>query len=136
MRVGADVDDLRPHPWKQKIGQRERSEEVGAERGLEPVDGLGALRGDHTGVVDEDVHVAVEQIWKRPHRRLIGEVEFHHRSVAAHLGGALRAQFEIADREDHLRAGPRECRRGAEPHAVGGAGHDDAGSAEVAESAH
>jgi hypothetical protein len=65
--IGADIDDLRTHPLEQQVGQRERAKEVRAHRHLEAIDGVTTLLRDHARVIDQDVHVAGEQIGKRPH---------------------------------------------------------------------
>jgi len=131
--VGTDVDDLRTHSIEQQVGQRERAEEVCAQGDLETVNRLAASLGNHTGVVDEDVHVAVEEAGERSHRSLIGEIEFHHRRVAADLRGTLCAQLEVANRQDHLGASTGERPRRRQAHTIGGAGNDDALAAQISQ---
>ena len=130
--VGADVDDLRTHPGKQQIGQCEGPEEVGAQRRLESVHRLRPVLGDRAGVVDEDVDVTVDQSGERAHRGLVGQVESDHRGVATHLRGTPRAEFDIADRQDHLRAVIAHRLRQHGLHGGLGADRGEAGSADLA----
>lgn len=129
VRRGSDDHDALGDLGQQQVGERERSEEVGSECHLEPVDGGTPLGRHHARIVDEDVERS-ETVGASTNRGQIGDIEFDDLGVGASglvgdLLGTLLAAIEVAYRQHHLGPDTRQATRGFPSDAVRGTGDDN-----------